>query len=45
MAVVELAFGLCLGAVEVSLGPMVSVILAFIWLLQAVASVKESKRY
>lgn len=27
VAVVELAFGLCLGAIEVSVGPMVSVIL------------------
>lgn len=27
VVVVELAFGLCLGAIEVSVGPMVSVIL------------------
>lgn len=38
VAVVELAFGLCLGAIEVSVGPMVSVILAFIWLFLAAAS-------
>lgn len=36
---VELGFGLCLGAIEVSVGPMVSVILAFIWLFLAAASV------
>lgn len=39
VAAVELAFGLCLGAIEVSVGPMVSVILAFIWLFLAAASV------
>lgn len=38
VAVAELAFGLCLGAIEVSVGPMVSVILAFIWLFLAAAS-------
>lgn len=38
VAVVELAFGLCLGAIEVSVGPMVSVILAFIWLFLEAAS-------
>lgn len=35
---VELAFGLCLGAIEVSVGPMVSVILVFIWFFLAAAS-------
>lgn len=34
----ELAFGLCLGAIEVSVGPMLSVILAFIWLFLEAAS-------
>lgn len=38
VAVVELAFGLCLGAMEVSVGPMASVILAFIWLFLEAAS-------
>lgn len=37
-AVLELAFGLCRGAIEVSVGPTASVILAFIWLLLAAAS-------
>lgn len=37
-AVLELAFGLCRGAIEVSVGPVGSVILAFIWLFLAAAS-------
>lgn len=38
VVVLELAFGLCRGAIEVSVGPTVSVILAFIWLFLAAAS-------